>query len=348
MSSRLLALSAFQLGLALDHTPAWEEFQASYGKRYSTPDGEAGRKQIFTANVDFIAEENAKGHSYVLSINKFADMTHEEFVAERLGYQMPAASALYEGAPFLGNHSWNGEALPSSVDWSSKGAVTPIKDQGQCGSCWTFSATGALEGAYQIASKSLVSLSEQQVVDCDHGFLPPTLGCGGGSVSAVFKYARANALCSEASYPYEAKNGKCRSSGCTKAWAQGRVSGYKGLAPVARLIPASLQSMMSAVAQQPVSVALEADQKVFHFYKSGVVTGACGQMPDHAVLVVGYGTDASLGDYWKVKNSWGADWGEAGYVRITRGSAPVGRGECAILNSPSYPVISMSLDEVVV
>merc|ERR1712194_357799 len=113
--------------------------------------------------------------------------------------------------------------------------------------------------------------------------------------------------------------------------------GYKGLAPVARLIPASMNAMMSALQQQPVSVSIEADKAVFQQYVGGVVVGACGQMPDHGVLVVGYGTDEKYGDYFKIKNSWGADWGEHGYVRIARGTAPFGRGECAVLNSPSYP-----------
>merc|ERR1712194_507238 len=151
-------------------------------------------------------------------------------------------------------------------------------------------------------------------------------------------------MCTESSYPYEAKGGRCRADSCTAGIAKGRVVGYKGLAPIARLIPASLNAMMSAVAQQPVSVALEADKEVFHQYVSGVVDGDCGQMPDHAVLVVGYGTDPQYGDYWKVKNSWGADWGDAGYLRIKRGS---GRGECAILVSPSYPVISDASEIVV-
>jgi len=339
-------LQATPLGLA-NEAPAWDDFQDKFGKCYSAPEDEAARRKIFEANVEFIAAENVKGHSYVLAVNKFADLTGDEFFSKRLGFNRPDATSLYQGAPFLGNHSWNGEALPPSVDWVSKGAVTAIKDQGHCGSCWTFSATGAMEGAYQITAGDLVPVSEQQIVDCDKGLLPPTLGCSGGSMSAAFKYAKSNPLCSEDSYPYEAKDGKCRVSGCTKAWTKGHVSGYKGLAPFVRLVPASLNAMMSAVVQQPVSVSIEADKDVFHFYKSGVVTGACGQMPDHGVLVVGYGTDEKYGDYWKIKNSWGASWGEAGYVRILGGSAPAGRGECAILNSPSYPVVSLSLDILV-
>lgn len=228
--------------------------------------------------------------------------------------------------------------------------MTAVKDQGQCGSCWIFSAIGSLEGAYQVARGKLVSLAEQQILDCDHSILPPTLGCSGGSMGPVFNYAKGNSVCTEQSYPYTSgttgKGGTCASSKCTEGLPKGAVTGWKGLAPVGKIIPASLKDMMSAVAQQPVSVSIEADKDVFHHYSGGVVKGSCGSMPDHGVLVVGYGTDAKLGDYWKVKNSWGADWGEAGYVRIARGVT--WRGECAILNSPSYPIVSSTSAEVVV
>jgi len=324
----------------------WQSFKAAFAKTYKDDAEELMRFGVFQKNIEHIHDENAKGNSYTLAVNQFSDITSAELAAEHMGFKMPSdASQLYGGAAFLGNHTWEGEDLPASVDWTTQGAVTPIKDQGHCGSCWVFSATGAMEAAYQIARKSLVSLAEQQFVDCDHGFLPPTLGCSGGSMSAAFGFAKSNALCTEASYKYQAKNGKCQKS-CTVGMPKGTISGYKGLAPVAKIIPASEKNMMSAVAQQPVSVSLEADKDVFHHYSGGVVEGACGEMPDHGVLVVGYGTDPKLGDYWKVKNSWGASWGEKGYVRVKRGGSS--RGECAILNSPSYPVISSSSAEVVV
>lgn len=322
---------------ALPLSPDWEDFKRKFGKNYDDVNGEAKRLEIFQRNMDFIEAENAKGLSYQLGWNQFTDLTGDEFAAQHMGYRMP--KDLYPEAPFLGNHTWNGEALPSSVDWTAKGAVTPVKNQGQCGSCWAFSTTGAIEGANQIANGNLVSLSEQQFVDCPHGF-PPTLGCKGGSMSAGFGYAHNAALCTEASYPYEAKDGSCRTSGCTIGLAKGKVSGYKGLAPISRIIPASENAMMSAVAQQPVSIALEADKDIFQHYKSGVLSGSCGSSLDHGVLVVGYGTDSSAGDYWKVKNSWGSTYGESGYVRLARGKGA--GGECGLLLSPSYPVVSSS------
>jgi len=164
--------------------------------------------------------------------------------------------------------------------------------------------------------------------------------------SAAFNFAKGHALCTERSYPYQKKDGSCKESKCDIGIAQGKVIGYKGLAPVACFIPASFDAMMSAVAQQPVSVGIGANAHVFQSYKSGVIDGSCGKMPDHGVLVVGYGTDSAQGDYWKVKNSWGKTWGEDGYVRIKRDRS--WRGECAILQSPSYPVVATTVTDVVV
>jgi len=289
--------------------------------------------------MEFIEQENAKGLNYTLGMTPFTDLESDEFVQHYMGYKAP--EALYGDAPYMGEHHWTGETLPSSVDWTSKGAVTSVKDQGQCGSCWAFSTTGAIESAVQIASGKLVSLSEQELVDCP--VTPLLMGCNGGSMGNGFGYAKKRGLCTEASYPYKAKGGSCKKSSCTVGLAENTVTGYKNLAVIPRIVPASENTMMSAVAQQPVSVAIEADKSVFQHYKSGVLSGACGTNLDHGVLVVGYGT-ASEGPYWKVKNSWAATWGEDGYVRLKRGASP---SECGVLKSPSYPVVSMSSETVV-
>jgi C1A family cysteine protease len=323
----------------------WQGFKKQYGKSYDAEE-EQRRGDNFRRAMEYITTENAKDHTYKLGINKFADMDSDEFANHYMGFKMPEPAQLWSGTSYLGNHTWNGEDVQDEVDWVAKGAVTPVKDQGHCGSCWIFSAVGSLEGAHQIARGKLVSLAEQQVLDCDHSVLPPTLGCSGGSMGPVYTYAEAHSMCTESTYPYKAKAGTCQASTCTEGVPKGAVTGWKGLAPVGKLIPASIKTMMSAVAQQPVSVSIEADKDVFHLYKSGVVKGSCGQTPDHGVLVVGYGTDTKLGDYWKVKNSWGKDWGEDGYVRIARGVT--WRGECAILNSPSYPVVSKTTSSEVV
>merc|ERR1712178_376126 len=184
--------------------------------------------------------------------------------------------------PSLGQHEYAGEALADAVDWTTKGAVTPVKNQGQCGSCWSFSTTGSLEGAWQIATGKLVSLSEQQFVDCDK----VDQGCNGGLMDNAFKYAEQNAICTEESYGYKGKGGTCQATSCTVGIPKGGVTGYKDVAKDDK------NALMEAVAQQPVSIAIEADLPTFQRYRSGVLGGICGAKLDHGVLAVGYGTDS--------------------------------------------------------
>jgi len=194
----------------------------------------------------------------------------------------------------------------ASVDWRDRGAVTPVKNQGQCGSCWAFSTTGAIEGAYYISSKYLLYFSEQQLVDCATFSKWFCKGCEGGLMDYGFKYAEANPLMMESAYPYTAKDGKTCKYDSTKAF--GKVASYEDVSPTAGQLRAALNN-------QPVSIAIEADDNVFQQYKSGVITADCGNQLDHGVLAVGYGTEDGH-DYFLVKNSWGASWGDAGYVKI--------------------------------
>merc|ERR1711972_692207 len=148
-------------------------------------------------------DTNAKNLSYTLGVTPFADLTADEFGASHFGIAAPDEP--WGSLPNLGTHRYNGEALAASVDWTTKGAVTPVKNQGQCGSCWSFSTTGTLEGAWEIASGNLVPLSEQQFVDCDK----VDSGCNGGLMDNAFKFAEENAICTEKSYPYKAVGGSC-------------------------------------------------------------------------------------------------------------------------------------------
>jgi len=328
--SALLASVGAGLAAAADSQPnydmKWKDFKNTFGKVYNGVDEESTRFNIFKANVDVIQAVNNKNLSYTLGVNQFADLNADEFAAQYTGLKKP--EKIWGDLPYLGRDTYSGKALATSVDWTTKGAVTPVKNQGQCGSCWAFSTTGSLEGAWEIATGNLVSFSEQQFVDCDKA---SDQGCNGGLMDNAFKYAEQNAICTEESYPYTARGGTCKTSSCTVGLPRGGLTGYKDVATD------SEQALMEAVDKNPVSIAIEADKSAFQLYSSGVLSSTCGTSLDHGVLAVGYGTDGGT-DYWKVKNSWGASWGDQGYVRLLRGKG--GAGECGLLQAASYPVVS--------
>jgi len=286
----------------------------------------------FADNEDYITAHNKLGLSYRLGHNQFSHMDSAEwsaFVKAGLSGRPTRSGASVHSTPM------NLADVPSSKDWRTEGAVTPVKNQGQCGSCWSFSTTGALEGAYQLKYGDLVSFSEQNFVDCDNRKNGgKDMGCNGGLMDNAFDWAHKNGgVCTEADYPYTSGTtrtaGECQTS-CTK---------NANVAPKSHtdVQPSSDSAMMSALAQQPVSIAIEADQKEFQLYTSGVFTGSCGTQLDHGVTAVGYGTQNGE-DMYIVKNSWGETWGDKGYILLGRGSQyNNGDGQCGMLLSASYP-----------
>eukprot|EP01138_Halocafeteria_seosinensis_P004083 gb/GECG01004175.1/.p1 GENE.gb/GECG01004175.1/~~gb/GECG01004175.1/.p1 ORF type:complete len:325 (+),score=31.06 gb/GECG01004175.1/:1-975(+) len=302
----------------------FDSYKSQYGIKFSSPEEESYRMAIFNSNVYKIQQHNAQDLGWSMSVNAFAHLTQAEFAARYIGgWRGPSKRTNPVATEHLRADPVD---LPTSVDWSQRGAVTAIKNQGQCGSCWAFSTTGSVEGINFINNGNLISLSEQQLVDCSGSY--GNQGCNGGLMDNAFKYIiNAGGLCSESAYPYQGVDGTCRASSCQKVV---QISGYTD-------VPQQNENaLMSAVAQQPVSIAIEADQYSFQFYSGGVLTGTCGHNLDHGVLVVGYGSLSGT-NYWKVKNSWGASWGMNGYVLLARGSAYHPNGQCGILDQPSYP-----------
>lgn len=229
------------------------------------------------------------------------------------------------------------DSAVSSIDWVEKGAVTGVKNQGQCGSCWSFSTTGALEGAYFNKYGKLVSFSEQELVDCDNfknGGRDH--GCNGGLMDNAFKWIKGNGgLCTESAYPYVSGTTRTASD-CKTDCALVENSRISSFVDVPK---SSDEEMMSALQITPIAVAIQADQKDFQLYKSGVFTADCGTKLDHGVLLVGYGSkDGS--DYYRIKNSWGTTWGDDGYIYFGRGDKfNNGDGQCGVLLQGSYPVL---------
>jgi C1A family cysteine protease len=255
--------------------------------------------------------------------NQFSDLNREEY-SELLGFK-PIYKKITSDILEL-THNYG--TVPSQIDWRTKGAVTPVKNQGQCGSCWSFSTTGAMEGAYFIKTGQLVSFSEEQLVSCDK----TDSACNGGLMDNAFNWIKNNnGLCRESTYPYNSGDGIVNSCHPCNNEPNSSITSHVD-------VEKTTKALELAVSRQPVSIAIEADKQSFQFYKSGVYRASCGTSLDHGVLVVGYGSEDGV-DYWIVKNSWGDQWGDKGYIKILKKDGDTSGGECGILLSASYPVL---------
>jgi hypothetical protein len=310
----------------------FDHFKTIFNKVYKDAATESRAMASFIANEKIILDHNAGSHSFILGHNKFSDLSLAEFKAEYLSSRMPAPKE--RSAVFLPR------ATADSVDWVAKGAVTPIKDQGRCGSCWAFSAVGAVEGAYQIAGNKLTQFSEESVTLCD----PLSMACKGGLPVNAFEHIMKAGIPTEADYPYNLANS-------SDPW--GAICGHDDdddsdghcncdrTKPVAATVsnytvmPIGDEDALKAfIEMAPTSVGIEADSSAFQLYKSGTFDDAsCGNTIDHAVLAVGYGTDSGTEEaYYTVKNSWGTSWGASGYIRMKQGM-----NICGIANLGSRP-----------
>jgi cathepsin L len=300
----------------------WTTFKTTHGKVYDATE-ENVRRVIFEKNVQYINQHNLESdlgeHTYTLGINKFADLTHEEFKS----LYLHSMTIKQSGSTFLPPSNVQ---IPDSVDWRTQGYVTDVKDQGQCGSCWAFSTTGSLEGQWFKKTNKLISLSEQQLVDCSQSF--GNDGCGGGLMDNAFEYIAKFGEETEADYPYTARDGTCKYN---KAKVAANDTGHTDVRSGSE---SDLQSAIATVG--PISVAIDANHESFQFYKSGVYNErSCSSTElDHGVLAVGYGTQSSQ-DYYIVKNSWGTSWGTQGYILMSRNK----KNQCGIATMASYPLV---------
>jgi len=328
-----------------DYSDTWEEYKQKFGKEYQSEDEESYRRDVWAGWVKFYDSHNAEAdsvHGYRVGENHLADLTTEEITARYNGLvtDSPAAGAA-QFSPRLSNRD-----LPASVNWTARGRVTPVKNQGHCGSCWAFSATGSLEGAHAAKAGKLVSLSEQNLVDCAKK--QGNHGCAGGLMDFAFKYVKENGgIDTETSYPYTGKTGPKCLYNATDSGAN--------LTSWTDIPRGSEQDLQKAVATiGPISVAIDASRPTFHFYKSGVYHDlrCSSHKLDHGVLAVGYGVEGGTAsqnshlasttaapwparDYWLVKNSWGEKWGMAGYVKMARNRL----NACGIATQASFPVV---------
>jgi len=321
---------------------AFGAWRAAAGRTYADSEAYEQGLSVWLKHLEYVVEHNtklaAKGKGYRVGMNVFADVEHGAW-RDAMGF---TAAFVRGGATPSSSRAFrydgvNIDSLPERVDWTEKGVVTDVKAQGTCGSCWAFSTTGAIEGVDAIVTGELKSLSEQMLIDCE---TTRDDGCDGGLMDFAFDFVHANGgIDTEESYPYREKQGQCDLNRLNRHVVT--IDGFEDVPEDDEV------ALKKAVAHQPVSVAIEADHLEFQLYSGGVFDDlSCGTDLNHGVLVVGYGADrhgaggnSTARPYWKVKNSWGALWGEGGFVKLARTvERKLDEGECGVAKMASYPV----------
>jgi len=308
--------------------PSWvyesfDNWSTRFEKMYASPSERNYRVGVFYTNLQYILKENSIQTNYKLGVNQFTDLTTSEFLEMYTGLKPRERTMNYQTI------NVDVKTLPATVDWVTAGAVTPIKNQGQCGDCWAFSTTGSLEGVYEITTKNLTSFSEQQLTDCSDAY--GNEGCNGGLMDDAFEYVEAKGIETEKQYPFVGVDQKCKYVASDVVF---KITGYTDVPP------SNNDDLQAAVAQQPISIGIDAE--AIMSYSSGIFDNKnCGTSLDHGVLIVGYGTTSGT-DYWLVKNSWGTSWGMSGYIKFIRATGK-GTAICGLNLQASYPTWNQSL-----
>jgi len=320
MKAAVILLLAIVAISALSVEDSFNSWMSLHSKTYKSDSEYSYRLLIYKDNLEYVENHNRQNLGFSLGMNMFADLSVEEYRQLYLQPSWEASEIEQENV-----HEYDDRIeLAATVDWRTKGAVTGVKNQGQCGSCWAFSTTGCVEGAYFIKNHKLVSSSEQQLVDCSKSY--GNHGCSGGLMDNAFKYIIAvKGVDTEASYGYTGREGTCHFS---PANVGATIASFRDVAR------GSESGLQSAVTGQPVSVAIDASQRSFQLYKSGVYyePHCSSSSLDHGVLAVGYGSDG--GNYWIVKNSWGTGWGQGGYIQMSKDR----QNNCGIATQASYAI----------
>ncbi|GFO03471.1 cathepsin-l [Plakobranchus ocellatus] len=310
-----------------DYNKTWENYKITFDKKYKDEAEERERFAIFMENVNYVEYHNWKYHnnrsSYYMGINQFTDLRYQE-IRETIGRRTKRDRFRY----YCNEYTPDTRQVPAYVDWREKGYVTPVKNQGKCGSCWAFSAIGALEGQWFANRGRLISLSEQQLIDCSK----EDNGCAGGGANTAYEYIlQAGGVDTDANYPYQAKNGTCHFDECEIS---------ASILTCTAVVPEESEEALKIAVGNigPIATTLTVAESKFEHYKGGVYDNpSCGSGYDdvnHGVLVVGYGSQGGH-DYWIVKNSWGASWGEDGYAKMSRNKG----NQCGIATTAVFPLV---------